>query len=62
VSLQAGQWTNTSILGPYSADTIRDLTDRVDGGIDLSGSGTLVRALLADGPADELHLFVFPLA
>ncbi len=28
----------------------------------MSGSGTLVRALLADGLVDELHLFVFPTA
>ncbi len=27
----------------------------------MSGSGTLVRALLADGLIDELHLFVYPL-
>jgi dihydrofolate reductase len=25
------------------------------------GSGTLVRAMLADGLVDELHLFVYPL-
>ncbi len=31
------------------------------GGIYVSGSGTLVRALLADGLVDELHLFVYPL-
>jgi dihydrofolate reductase len=61
-SLQAGEWSNSSILGPYNADTIRDLKDRVDGNIYVSGSGTLVRALLADGLVDDLHLFVYPLA
>ena len=28
----------------------------------MSGSATLVRALLADGLVDELHLYVYPLA
>jgi len=60
-SLQSGEWSNSTILGPYDADTIRDLKDRVDGNIYVSGSGTLVRALLADGLVDDLHLFVFPL-
>ena len=59
-SLQAGDWANTVILGPYHVEAIRGLKDRVDGGLYVSGSGTLVRALLADGLVDELHLFVFP--
>jgi len=61
-SLQAADWSNSSILGPYSASTIRDLKDRIDGNIYVSGSGTLVRAMLADGLVDDLHLFVYPLA
>jgi dihydrofolate reductase len=60
-SLQAADWSNSSILGPYSAGTIRDLKDQVDGNIYVSGSGTLVKALLADGLVDGLHLFIYPL-
>ena len=33
----------------------------MDGDIFVSGVDTLVRALLADGLVDGLHLFVFPL-
>ncbi len=61
-SLKTADWINSTILGPYSADTIRDLKDKVDGDIYVSGSGVLVRALLADGLVDELHLFVYPVA
>jgi dihydrofolate reductase len=59
-SLESADWSNTTILGPYGADAIRGLKERVDGGIYVSGSGTLVRAMLADQLVDELHLFVFP--
>jgi dihydrofolate reductase len=60
-SLQAADWNNSTVLGPYSAAAIRDLKDRIDGNIYVSGSGTLVRAMLADGLIDTLHLFVYPL-
>lgn len=61
-TLQSADWNNSTILGAYSADAIRTLKDQVDGAIYVSGSGTLVRAMLADGLVDELHLFVYPLA
>ena len=52
---------NSQILGPYKADTIRRLKDGTEGDLYVSGSGTLVRALLGDGLVDELHMFVYPL-
>ena len=55
-------WRNSTVLGGYSADRIRALKDEVDGDLYVSGSATLVRALLADGLVDELHLYVYPLA
>ncbi|MDQ6816038.1 MAG: dihydrofolate reductase family protein [Actinomycetota bacterium] len=59
-TLKSGDWNNSTILGPYDKDVIRALKDRVDGEIYVSGSGTLIRAMLADGLVDELHLFVYP--
>jgi dihydrofolate reductase len=61
-TLEHADWNNSTIIGKYDPDTIRDLKDRVDGDIYVSGSTTLVRALLADGLIDELHLLVYPVA
>ena len=60
-TLKSATWQNSHILGPYDAETIRRLKNDIDGDIYVSGSGTLVHALLADGLVDELHLFVYPL-
>ena len=54
-------WRGSSVLGPYDADRVRALKQQ-DGDLYVSGSATLVRALLADGLVDELHLYVYPLA
>jgi dihydrofolate reductase len=60
-SLTDATWRNSTIVGSYDADAIRSLKADVDGSLYVSGSGTLVRALIADGLVDELHLFVYPL-
>jgi dihydrofolate reductase len=60
-TLTEASWRNSKIIGPYDPDAIRSLKDEVDGDIYVSGSGMLVRAMLADGLIDGLHLFVYPL-
>src|SRR5207245_9780249 len=60
-TLQSAEWNNSTILGSYDAEAIGDLKERIDGNIYVSDSGMLVRAMLADGLVDELHVFVFPL-
>jgi dihydrofolate reductase len=60
-TLTDATWRNSKIIGAYDAAAIRSLKDEVDGDIYVSGSITLVRAMLEDGLIDELHLFVYPL-
>ena len=55
-------WSHSTVIGGYSAERLRSLKDEVDGDLYVSGSATLVRALLADGLVDELHLYVYPVA
>ncbi len=58
----AEEWHNTTRLGGYDPAAIRRLKEEREGVIYVSGSGQLVRALLAEGLVDELHLFVYPIA
>ncbi len=61
-TLAQAEWNNSTIVGEYSAAAIQSVKDSVPGNIYVSGSGTLVRAMIDDGLVDELHLFLFPLA
>jgi dihydrofolate reductase len=60
-TLENPTWSNSQVVGPYDPEVIRGLKDEVDGDLYVSGSVTLVRALLADGLVDRLDLFVYPL-
>src|SRR4051812_207903 len=60
-TLTEGTWRNSEIIGAYDPDRIRSLKEEVDGNVYVSGSITLVRAMLDDGLIDQLHLFVYPL-
>src|SRR5499427_5490501 len=59
-TLTTPTWRNSEIIGPYDAKRIQQLKEESAKGLYVSGSGTLVRALIADGLVDELHLFVYP--
>ena len=59
-TLTTATWRNSTLIGPYDPAAIRRLKDEVAGDLYTSGSGTLVRAMLADGLVDELHLLVYP--
>lgn len=54
-------WGPSTLLGAYDPEVIRNLKNESDC-IYVSGSGQLVRGLLADGLIDHLHLFVYPVA
>ncbi len=58
-TLTEATWSNSEIVPGYDPAAIRRLKDEV-GDLYVSGSGTLVRAMLADGLVDALHLVVFP--
>ena len=59
-TLENPTWNNSRVVGPYDPAAIQRLKDDV-GDLYVSGSITLVRALLADGLIDGLHLFQYPL-
>ena len=61
-TLEEATWNNTTVISGDVAGGIRQLKDRTDGLIGISGSATLVRWLLGNGLLDELHLLIHPIA
>ena len=60
-SLKSADWQNTTLIprDRYLAE-ITELKQRPGKNIGMTGSATLVAALLREGLIDELHLLVFP--
>ena len=54
------EWQNTTVVSGDVVGEIAKLKDETDGVILVSGSGTLVAALLEADLVDELRLMVFP--
>jgi len=59
-TLTEPEWQNTTVISDNVVEEISRLKDETDGGILVSGSGTLVGTLLEADLVDELRLMVFP--
>ncbi|MEU9053397.1 dihydrofolate reductase family protein [Streptomyces sp. NPDC048384] len=53
-------WSGTTVLSGDLAKEVTAVKERVDGELQVHGSGALVRSLLALGLVDTLHLLTFP--
>lgn len=59
-SLTAPRWENTTVLGGDLVAAVGELKAKPGGELQVHGSGTLVRWLLANGLIDEMTLIVIP--
>ncbi|WP_052847581.1 dihydrofolate reductase family protein [Streptomyces avicenniae] len=59
-TLEHPAWQGTSVLGGNAAEQVAELKRQGDGELQIHGSGTLARYLLAHGLIDELRLLVHP--
>lgn len=59
-TLDKADWQNTTVVSADPAGEITSLKQEPGKNINVSGSATLVRWLLAERLLDELHLLVFP--
>jgi dihydrofolate reductase len=61
-TLPEASWNNTTLLSGDVAPQVKALKDGTAGNIQMSGSATTVRWLLAEGLLDQLDLLVHPIA
>ncbi|MEW9527461.1 dihydrofolate reductase family protein [Microbispora sp. NPDC049125] len=61
-TLEKADWNNTTVVSGDVAAALREIKEQTDGDIQMSGSATTVRWLLANGLLDELKLLVHPIA
>ncbi|MFG1941502.1 dihydrofolate reductase family protein [Nonomuraea sp. NPDC048826] len=62
-TMEKADWNNTTVINGDVAAQLRELKEQLSGGdIQMSGSATTVRWLLANGLLDELNLLVHPIA
>ncbi|MFE3443144.1 dihydrofolate reductase family protein [Nocardia sp. NPDC059180] len=60
-TLEKAGWNNTTIISGDIAVGVREAKEQTEGDIQMSGSATTVRWLLANGLLDELRLLVHPI-
>ena len=60
-TLEKADWNNTTVISGDVAAGLREAREQTDGDIQMSGSATTVRWLLASGLLDELRLLVHPI-
>jgi dihydrofolate reductase len=61
-TLREPTWNNTKVLSGDVAGQLREIKESTEGDINMSGSATTVRWLLANGLLDELGLLLHPIA
>lgn len=59
-TLTTADWAGTTVLGGDAVQEVAALKDRVDGEVQMHGSGGLAKSLLAADLIDTIHLLVFP--
>ncbi|HZG05543.1 MAG TPA: dihydrofolate reductase family protein [Streptomyces sp.] len=59
-TLEKAEWHNSTLLRGDAAEEVAALKDRLDGELQIHGSGVLAQSLMAHGLIDEYRLLFYP--